>query len=61
MDKLARYQQPRQIWILNSMPLTAVNKIDKQQLRVLAEHTLNEAQQLLDTLPNKQLDGGSIP
>ena len=60
MDKLARYQQPRQIWILNSMPLTAVNKIDKQQLRVLAEHTLNEAQQLLDTLPNKQSDGGSI-
>jgi len=41
IDKLARYQQPRQIWILNSMPLTAVNKIDKQQLKVLAEQNLN--------------------
>jgi long-chain acyl-CoA synthetase len=42
MDKLARYQQPRQIWILNSMPLTAVNKIDKQQLTALAEQNLKK-------------------
>ena len=59
MDKLARYQQPRQIWILNGMPLTVANKIDKQQLTVLAEQNLN-AQKLLDTLPDNQLDGGSI-
>lgn len=40
-DKLARYQLPRQIWILNEMPLSAVNKIDKQKLKVLAEQNLN--------------------
>jgi acyl-coenzyme A synthetase/AMP-(fatty) acid ligase len=42
IDKLARYQRPRQIWILNSMPLTAVNKIDKQQLTALAEQNLKK-------------------
>lgn len=40
-SKLAHYQQPRQIWILDSMPLSAVNKIDKQRLKILAEQNLN--------------------
>jgi acyl-CoA synthetase (AMP-forming)/AMP-acid ligase II len=40
-DKLARYQMPRQIWILDNMPLSAVNKIDKQRLIILAGQHLN--------------------
>jgi acyl-coenzyme A synthetase/AMP-(fatty) acid ligase len=40
-NKLARYQLPRQIWILDTMPLSAVNKIDKQRLKELAEQNLN--------------------
>jgi acyl-CoA synthetase (AMP-forming)/AMP-acid ligase II len=40
-DKLARYQLPRQLWILDEFPLSAVNKIDKQKLKVLAEQNLN--------------------
>jgi acyl-CoA synthetase (AMP-forming)/AMP-acid ligase II len=40
-DKLARYQLPRKLWIIDKMPLSAVNKIDKQQLKVLAKQNLN--------------------
>jgi len=40
-DKLARYQIPRQLWILDQFPLSAVNKIDKQKLKVLAKQNLN--------------------
>lgn len=39
-DKLARYQIPRQIWTIGSMPLTAVGKIDKAKLKILAEQQL---------------------
>lgn len=39
-DKLAHYQLPREIWIIDQMPLTAVNKIDKQKLKSLAEQKL---------------------
>jgi NAD(P)-dependent dehydrogenase (short-subunit alcohol dehydrogenase family)/acyl-coenzyme A synthetase/AMP-(fatty) acid ligase len=52
IDKLARYQIPRQIWILNSMPLTASNKIDKQQLTVLAEQNLNTQTHLTEPIMN---------
>ena len=40
-NKLARYQLPRQLWILDTMPLSSVNKIDKQKLKNLAEQNLN--------------------
>jgi long-chain acyl-CoA synthetase len=40
-DRLARYQQPRQIWTLNQMPLSSVNKIDKTELKILAKKNLN--------------------
>jgi long-chain acyl-CoA synthetase len=40
-DKLARYQLPRQLWIIDKMPLSAVNKIDKQQLKIVAKQNLN--------------------
>lgn len=40
-DKLARYQIPRQFWILDQFPLSGVNKIDKQKLKALAKQHLN--------------------
>jgi acyl-CoA synthetase (AMP-forming)/AMP-acid ligase II len=40
-DKLAKYQLPRQVWVIDKFPLSAVNKIDKQKLKVLAEQNLN--------------------
>jgi len=40
-DRLARYQRPRQIWIIESMPLNTVNKIDKNKLKILAQQNLN--------------------
>jgi acyl-coenzyme A synthetase/AMP-(fatty) acid ligase len=40
-DKLARYQMPRQIWIIDRMPLTVIGKIDKNKLKILAEQKLN--------------------
>lgn len=40
VDKLAPYQLPREIWIIDQMPLTTINKIDKQKLKSLAEQNL---------------------
>jgi acyl-CoA synthetase (AMP-forming)/AMP-acid ligase II len=40
-DKLARYQIPRQVWVIDKFPLSSVNKIDKQKLKILAEQNLN--------------------
>lgn len=39
-DKLARYQIPRQIWVIDTMPLNSVNKIDRWLLKNLAEQKL---------------------
>lgn len=40
IDKLARYQLPRHIWIVESIPINSVNKIDKHKLTLLAEKNL---------------------
>lgn len=40
-NRLAAYQRPRQIWIIDSMPLSFTNKIDKHQLKLLAKQNLN--------------------
>ena len=38
---LAHYQQPRQIWIIDTMPLTIIGKIDYNKLKILAQQNLN--------------------
>jgi long-chain acyl-CoA synthetase len=44
-DKLAHYLIPRQIWIVDNMPINSANKIDRQQLISLAQHNLQTEQQ----------------
>jgi len=40
-DHLAHYQRPRQIWIIDAMPLTIIGKIDYDKLKILAQQNLN--------------------
>jgi long-chain acyl-CoA synthetase len=39
-NKLANYQIPREIWVIDKMPLSSVNKIDRHQLKCLAQTKL---------------------
>jgi long-chain acyl-CoA synthetase len=40
-DHLAHYQLPRQIWIIDAMPLTIIGKIDYDKLKILTQQNLN--------------------